>query len=435
MTSEIAVAIAITVPRLGWSMEEGTFVAWLRRDGDLIKPGEFLFSLESEKATEEIETLDGGILCIPPDAPKPGDKVQVGQLLGYLLAEGENAPVTRKEQATAAATVEAAPPASPSVRRLAQGLAVDIAQVSGSGTAGRITEDDVRRRSQPAAASSGPGFSGRPKLAISPRARRAARALGVDWSRLHGSGRSGRIRERDVQAAAAMGKAGGRLLPLTTIRRTIAARMVAGVTQAAPVTLTTRVDATNLVNLRHQFKTAAAPDGVPSYTDLMVKLAAAALTQHPLLQAQWRDDGLFIPDRIDIAIAVQTDTGLLVPVVRQADQRTLRQVAAQTRGLITLARAGRLGTDQMRDATFTITNLGAFGIDAFTPIIHLPQSSVLGVGRIAREPAVLDDRIVPRDTVTLSLTFDHRILDGAPAAAFLATLRGCVEQPAPWLMP
>jgi pyruvate dehydrogenase E2 component (dihydrolipoamide acetyltransferase) len=435
MTSEIAVAIAITVPRLGWSMEEGTFVAWLRRNGDLIKPGEFLFSLESEKATEEIETLDGGILCIPPDAPKPGDKVQVGQLLGYLLAEGENAPVARKEQAIAAASMQTAPPANPSVRRLAQSLAVDIAQVSGSGTAGRITEDDVRRRSQPAAAGSGPGLSAGPKPAISPRARRAARALGVDWSRLQGSGRSGRIRERDVQAAAAVGKAGGRLLPLTSIRRTIAARMVAGVTQAAPVTLTTRVDATNLVNLRQQFKTAASPDGVPSYTDLMVKLAAAALTQHPLLQAQWRDDGLFVPDRIDIAFAVQTDAGLLVPVVRQADQRTLRQVAAQTRELIALARAGRLDTDQMRDATFTITNLGAFGIDAFTPIIHLPQSAVLGVGRIAREPAVQDDRVVPRDTLTLSLTFDHRIVDGAPAAAFLATLRGCVEQPAPWLMP
>jgi pyruvate dehydrogenase E2 component (dihydrolipoamide acetyltransferase) len=240
-----------------------------------------------------------------------------------------------------------------------------------------------------------------------------------------------------VRAAAAGGKSSGRLLPHTSVRRTIAARMVAAVTQAAPVTLTTKADATNLVNLRNQFKAAAgsADDIVPTYTDLVVKLTAAALRQHPLLQAQWREEGLFVPDRIDIAFAVQTEKGLLVPVVRAADQRTLRQIAAESRELVTRAREGRLTADQMRDATFTITNLGPFGIDAFTPIIHLPQCAVLGVGRIVREPAVQHDKIAPRDNLTLSLTFDHRILDGAPAAAFLATLRGGIEQPAPWLMP
>jgi pyruvate dehydrogenase E2 component (dihydrolipoamide acetyltransferase) len=283
----------------------------------------------------------------------------------------------------------------------------------------------------------------RQKRAVSPRARRVARELGIDCASLTGSGRNGRIRERDVRAALLTlpsppegrgEQAEGQLIPHTSIRRTIAARMVAGVTQAAPVTLTTRLDATNLVALRHQFKAAGAGEVVPMYTDLIVKLTAAALRSHPLLQAQWRDDGLFVPNRIDIALAVDTEAGLLVPVLRSVDQLTPRQVAAQSRELIELARAGRLIAEQMRDATFTVTNLGAFGIDAFTPIIHLPQCAVLGVGRIVREPAVRGEQIVPCDLLTLSLTFDHRVIDGAPAALFLQTLRGCVENPAPWLI-
>ncbi len=208
--------------------------------------------------------------------------------------------------------------------------------------------------------------------------------------------------------------------------------MVAGVTQAAPVTLTTKLDATNLVELRKQFK--AAGDFVPSYTDLLVKLTAIALRQHPMMQAQWRDDGLFVPECIDIALAVDTEAGLLVPVLRGADRLTLREVTAQSRELLEQARAGRLAAEQMRDATFTITNLGGFGIDAFTPILHLPQCAVLGVGRIVREPAVHGDRVVPRDMLTLSLTFDHRVVDGAPAARFLQTLRGCLENLGPWLI-
>jgi pyruvate dehydrogenase E2 component (dihydrolipoamide acetyltransferase) len=261
-----------------------------------------------------------------------------------------------------------------------------------------------------------------------------ARELGVAWQGLRGSGRHGRIRERDVRAQSS--GAGGRLIPHTPTRRTIAARMVAGVTLAAPVTLTTKADATNLVNIREQFRAASADDAlVPSYTDLLVKLTAAALRQHPLLQAQWRDDGLFVPERIDIAIAVDTDAGLLVPVVRGADRLTLREVTACCRELVSAARAGKLTAEQMRDATFTISNLGSLGIDAFTPIIHLPQCAVLGVGRIVREPAVVGDAIVPRDRMTLSLTFDHRVVDGAPAARFLDTLRRAIEAPVPLLLP
>ena len=239
-----------------------------------------------------------------------------------------------------------------------------------------------------------------------------------------------------AMCAAAGARPDGHLIPHTTIRRTIAARMVAGFTEAAPVTLTAKIDATNLVGLRAQFKTAASQknDLVPSYTDVIVKLTAAALRQHPLLQAQWREDGLFVPERIDMAVAVDTEAGLLVPVLRAVDRLTLRQIAARSRELIEQARAGRLAADDMRDATFTVSNLGNFGIDSFTPIIHLPQCAVLGIGRIVREPAVRGDRIIPCDMLTLSLTFDHRVVDGAPTARFLQTLRSYLENPAAWLI-
>src|SRR5262249_42180876 len=145
---------------------------------------------------------------------------------------------------------------------------------------------------------------------------------------------------------------------------------------------------------------------VPSYTDLLVKLTALALREHPGLQTQWRKEGLFTPARVHIAIAVETDAGLLVPVLRDADRLALAEIAAQSRQLIVDARAGRLTSEQMHGATFTITNLGMFGVDAFTPLLHLPQSAILGVGSIQRRPAVVNDQVVPRDLMTLSLTFD-----------------------------
>jgi pyruvate dehydrogenase E2 component (dihydrolipoamide acetyltransferase) len=384
------VAIDINVPRLGWSLDEGTFLEWRKRDGDSIKPGDVLFVLESDKAAEEIAALDAGILRLLPGGPKPGDIVKVSQVIGYLVAEGEAIPT---EVMTRPASV-----------KTAAGVAAPISAPS-----------RVARRTH---------------AAISPRARRLAGELGIDWSGLAGSGRNGRIRERDIQTVASGQARAGRLIPHTNVRRTIAARMAAGATQSAPVTLTTQVDAGNLVDLHNQLKTAAtADDIVPSYTDLIIKLTAVALRQHPLLQAQWRDDGLFVPHRLDIAIGVDADAGLLAPVIRDVDRLTLCQVAVASRDLIRRARAGQLAAEEVRDATFTVTNLGGLGIDAFTPIIQLPQSAVLGIGRIARQPAVVDDQIVPRPMLTLSLTCDHRVVDGAPAARFLATLRGCLEQP------
>lgn len=262
-----------------------------------------------------------------------------------------------------------------------------------------------------------------------------AKELGIDWKSLAGSGKSGRIRERDVRAAAEhpQPESGGTRIPISSRRRTIAARMTASSQQTAPVTLTTRADATNLVNLRTQFKTAGG-DVVPSYADILVKLTAAVLQQHPHMAARREESHLVLPDAGHIGIAVDTDEGLVVPVIRDVPALSLLQLAARSRELIESARQNKFQANDLQGGVFTITNLGAFGIDAFTPIINLPETAILGVGGIRREPAVVDNQIVPRDQVTLSLTFDHRIVDGAPAARFLQAIRLAVENPSAWLL-
>jgi pyruvate dehydrogenase E2 component (dihydrolipoamide acetyltransferase) len=200
----------------------------------------------------------------------------------------------------------------------------------------------------------------------------------------------------------------------------------------APVTLTSCVDATNLVNLREQFRVAGS-EPVPSYTDFFLKFVAVALAKHPLLGSRWTDTGIVPAASIDIGIAVDTDAGLLVPVLRHVPALGLRQIATRARAVIGRAQRGQLTAREISGACFTITNLGAFGIDAFTPIINPPECAILGIGRIERKPVMDGDRVVGRERVTLSLTFDHRIVDGAPAARFLQTLAACVENPAPWV--
>jgi pyruvate dehydrogenase E2 component (dihydrolipoamide acetyltransferase) len=439
-------AIEITIPRLGWSMEEGIFVGWTKQDGDAVKAGDVLFSLEGDKAIQEIECLDAGILRIPTTTPQPGATVKVGVVVGYVVQPGET--MTNDDGGTVAAstaivtTPDTASPASPAVRRLAREVGVELQLVAGSGPGGRVTEPDVRgfvEKTSNASARQEPRPPGFKATTSSPRARRIARELGVDWKQLRGSGSTGRVRERDVRAAAPDGQraTAPTRLPISPLRRQIAERMRISVQTTVPVTLTSTADATNLVNLRQQFQAAAttADDLVPSFTDFLVKLTAAALQQQPLLNSQWTDDAIVLHNEIHIGVAVDSNAGLLVPVLRNVPTLSLRQLAVQSRDLITRARQRQLRPDELQGGTFTVTNLGAFGIDAFTPVINPPQCAVLGIGRIAKRPAVVMDQVVPRDLVTLSLTFDHRILDGAPAARFLQSLVTMVENPGPWLMP
>jgi pyruvate dehydrogenase E2 component (dihydrolipoamide acetyltransferase) len=379
-------AIEIRVPRLGWNMEEGVFLGWLKRDGEAVRPGEPLFTLEGDKAVQEIEATDAGILCVAEGAPAKGDGVLVGALLGYLRGENEARPTAPAPAVVrAAATTPVATPAAAPV----------------------VVSAPARR-----------------ERAVTPRARRAARQLGVDLGQAIGTGRNGRVRERDVTALAAA--------PSAT-RQRIAERMVHSLRSTAPVTLTTTADATELVVLRRRMKTDAGP--VASVTDLFVKLAAVALQAHPSLNARWDGDRAVSSAAVHVGVAVDTDAGLLVPVIRDVPALSLAELAGRSRDLIDRARTRRLRADEMQGGTFTVTNLGAYGIDAFTPIINWPECAILGVGRIRAQPAVVAGRIVARDLVALSLTFDHRALDGAAAARFLQTLAGHIETPAAALRP
>jgi pyruvate dehydrogenase E2 component (dihydrolipoamide acetyltransferase) len=330
--------IEITVPRLGWSMEEGTFAGWLKQNGDHVTAGEPLFAMESDKVTMDVESLDNGILYVAPDAPEPGAVVVVGQRLGFLLAPGEPAP-----------------------------------------------DAPIRERPTP----------------VTPRARRVAAELGVDTAQLRGSGRGGRIREVDVRAAGAV--------PITALRRTIARRMMESRQNTAPVTLTSRADATALVALRNQWKLAPGPGPAPSYTDILAKLVAIVLESHPALGG--------LSGKAHIGIAVDTPEGLLVPVLRDVAASSLADLARRSRELIEAARAHRLRAEDLAGGTFSIT-----------PIINFPEAAVLGVGAIRKEPVVLESgELAVREQMTLSLTFDHRVVDGAPAARFLQALVRLIE--------
>jgi len=401
-------AIEITIPRLGWSMDEGVFVGWLKHDGEPVRAGDPLFSLEGEKATQDVEAIDDGTLSIPSNAPVAGAKVVVGAVIGYLLRAGESAP---------RGLVATEHPFEPTISH---------SQPSQSGS--RVA-----------------------RLSSSPLARRLAREHGIDWTQLRGSGITGRIRKVDVleavrarqrQVQPQLSRSDGaaapvRLLPVSPTRRTIAERMTESCRTTAPVTLSTTVNATNLVGLRRQFQ-AAEPDGVevPSFTDFVVKLTAIALRDHPLLNARWGDGDtpIIVSGEAHIGIAVDTEAGLLVPVIHGAAELGIRAVASRSRELIRRARERQLRPADMQGGTFTITNLGAFGIEMFTPIINLPECAILGIGKIERRPVMEGDKVVGQEQMCLSLTFDHRIVDGAPAARFLQQLTRLIENPSPWLM-
>jgi pyruvate dehydrogenase E2 component (dihydrolipoamide acetyltransferase) len=432
----------VTIPRLGWSMDEGVFAGWIKQDGDRVEPGEPLYRLESEKVTQDIESLDRGILCIPADGPREGDTVAVGAVIGFLLEPGEVLEVP---------AASGGPP--PAEERLSKDGGGERGGVSPSVLVGRIANPSHSagtgglgpRRSGEGRCSPAPGPARRRHPVISPRARRVAAELGVDWSGLAGSGRTGRIRERDIRAAASLaappappapvpGDNESDLISITPLRKTIAVRTLHSLHTTAPVTLHTSVDASNLVNLRRQFSAAKSRE-VPSVTAFLVKLTALALRLHPQLNSRWTDAGIVCSRAVHIGVAVDTEAGIVVPVLRDVPDLPLTQVASRLRELAESARRRTLSIADLQGATFTVTNLGGFGVDTFTPIINHPECAVLGVGRLVRQPVVGEkNRVVVRDRLSLSLTFDHRIVDGAPAARFLQELSRIIENPGPWLM-
>ena len=447
-------SLEITIPRLGWSMEEGIFAGWLKKDGDVIRRGDALFELEGEKALQEVEALDDGVLRLMADGPQLGTVLKVGAVVGYLVADGAalaQTPSDSNVASNAIKPVEKAPAmdinsmstgGSPSVRRLARELGVDLNRVTGTGSRDRITDDDVRataRRESEQRPTINSALAA--EIIATPRARRAAKTAGIELSSMQGTGRNGRIRERDVvsqsnAAAPSATRAGGQRISLSGRRRVIAERLADSHRQTVPVTLTSQVDATNLVSLRQQFK-AAGETLIPAIHDIIAKLVAGCLRQELRLAGRWDGDAIVLPydNEIHIGLAVDTPEGLIVPVLRNVVNETLLSLAAESSRIIRKSRAGRLSGAEMQGAVFTITNLGSFGIDTFTPVINLPETAILGLGAIRKLAVVAsDDRIEVRPMMTLSLTFDHRAIDGAPAAKFLQSLVAAIENPAARLL-
>jgi pyruvate dehydrogenase E2 component (dihydrolipoamide acetyltransferase) len=418
----------------------------LKSEGDFVKRGDALFELEGEKATQEIEAVDEGVLRIPLTGPKPGSIHKVGAIIGYLVGANDSIPALANplQQVNIEAINEAdSIVASPSVRQLARKVGVQLSQVKGTGPRGRILQEDVHQaKSILSENAQEPVISHVSKMSsqqvASPRARRLATSLGIDWRLLIGSGAGGRVRECDVKNAStnlpspitAAGKA--QRIPISKKRRLIAQRLIASMQLTVPVTLTTKADATNLVNLRNQFKSTNGTHPIPSFQDIITKLVAEVLKQHMFLAGRWDEDAIVLPahHELHIGMAVDTEDGLLVPVIRNVAGLNLRDVAAQSKILVQQAREGKITAAQMQGGVFTITNLGAFGIDSFTPVINYPEAAILGLGAIRKEPVFLDDgQVVAQLQLALSLTFDHRIVDGAPAARFLQSLVSAIANP------
>jgi pyruvate dehydrogenase E2 component (dihydrolipoamide acetyltransferase) len=451
--------IEVLLPRLGWTMEEGTFVEWLKSDGDVVAPGDVLFTVESDKSLNEVESFDAGVLRIPAGSPaQPGARVPVGAVLAYIVGEGERLPTAddgRRTTDDGRQTTDDGRQTtddvrrsriSPRARRVAQELGVEWSGLRGSGSSGRIVERDVRAAAQTAAGRSLASLgTGSPTANASPLARKRAAELGVDLAVLSQKLGSKRIDRADVERAAseatpavqapAVSQAENRT-PLSNMRRVIAERMATTMRTVAPVTLTTHVDASELVRLRAQLK-ADATAQVPTINDLLMRIAAQALTEHPVMNARFDGDAIVNQAAVHIGLAVDTERGLLVVVLRDVQDKTLGQIVSGTTQLIERARAGRSAPDELRGGTFTITNLGMYEIDAFTPIVNLPECAILGVGRIAPQQVVIDaaaEKVAIRQMMTLSLTFDHRLVDGAPAARFLQRIKRLIEQPYLWLV-
>lgn len=450
-------AIEIVMPKLGWTMEEGVLDQWVKSDGEQVRAGDIIFVVESDKALQEIEAFDSGILRIPPDAPPVGSTVKIGELLAYLVQPGEAPPFELKaaEEAPAASTStqppgtpasegqtvstkqrrpsrKGGPAASPRAKRIAAELNIDWMSLTGSGRGGRIVERDVR-----AAAAKAPAEDEK-DLWITPVARRVALAAGLDLDELATRFAGARITRADVEKLVGERQAvpEDRRSAMTNVQRVTRDHMVESARTVAPVTLSSEVDATELLQLRRKLKADGA-DIVPAYTDLLAKLVAKALREHPALNASIEGDDVILRGAINIAVAVDTERGLLAPVLRNADLLSLLELTTASAELVDLARGGALKPEHLGEASFTISNLGMYDIDAFTPIISLPQAAVLGIGRIRPRQVVIDaeaERSAVRHMMTLSLTFDHRLVDGAPAARFLQRVKQYVETPYLWLV-
>ena len=463
-------ASEIVLPQWGMEMQDGTIVRWLKQEGDTVAEGEPIVEVETAKLQTELESTASGILS--RIVAQEGQIVPIRGVLCVISEPGEvvetpSAPAAAAASATSAPATQAAPAANgagsgalgvqvvPAARRLARERGIDLAQVRGSGPNGRIVLADVEAALQAPPASAADG-SGEPagRVPVVPAARRLARENDIDLATVTGSGPQGRILIEDVEAAilrqaqdertdapaavAAAPSADG-VVPLTGIRGAVATRMLQSIQTTAQVTLTTEAVVTEAMQLRRGLSRHHSDEAGGNIGPLpvVVKATAEALKRHPRMNAieNTGTDGtaqVQMLSEINIGLAVALDEGLVTPVIRGADGKSVAQLAAENRDLAARTREGRTRPEEITGGTFTITNLGANEIDGFTPIINPPQVGILGVGRVVEKPVIANGEIAKGETMYLSLTFDHRVIDGAPAAEFLQTVKRLLEDP--WWM-
>lgn len=446
----------VLVPKLGLTMETGVIEEWLVTAGTPVKPGDPILRLGTDKVNVDVEAEGEGRFHPVVDE---GADLPPGALIGWLLAEGEDVPsgsaASPASGAAAGAAAGAAPTAtspdtvvaaepgaltpptnggrifsSPNARRIARERGVDIATVHGTGPNGRIVAADVLSAGTSAGATPAPESS-----VASPLVRRAAAEAGVDIRSVAASGPGGKVLRSDIVAAAQRRPAGDQpatgepaapleVIPLTGMRGVIASRMHASLQEMAQLTLGAEASMDAAVALRAQLKDqwTAAGIPVPTITDLIVRAAALALIDHPRLNATVHHDHIAVHSDINVGVAVALEEGLIVPVVRNADRLPLSGIAMESRRLAQQARSGRPALADLEGGTFTVSTLGSYGIDFFTPVVTPGQVAILGVGRLRDSVRWEGATPVQTKVLTLSLTFDHRAVDGAPAAEYLRSV-------------
>jgi pyruvate dehydrogenase E2 component (dihydrolipoamide acetyltransferase) len=423
-------AVEVKLPRLGQGMEAGTIVRWLKSEGDAVSKGEPLYELDTDKVTQEVEAeADGVLLKIVVSE----GEVDVGTTVAVIGAEGEEvsveapAPAAPSEGEKTEAAEKAEQPRAPEAG--AEQPSDKLSQGNGGATEAAVEE---RTRAEPAE-------GGRVKA--SPLARRIARERGIDLVSLTGTGPEGRIVAEDVERAAAApttapGAVAGapagevEVVELTSIRRTIARRLTEA-WQAPVFQLTVHADASELVATRERMVELLAEGGVkPTVNDVLTRVVAAALMRHRPVNAHFVENEIRRFAAAHVGIAVATPNGLVVPVIRDADRRSVSEIATVRADLVSRARDGKLQLHDLEDGTFTISNLGMYGIDEFVAVLNPPQVAILAVGAIGERALVVEGELEIVPTITLTLTCDHRAIDGSEGAEFLRTLKAFAEAPA-----
>jgi pyruvate dehydrogenase E2 component (dihydrolipoamide acetyltransferase) len=422
----------VTMPRLSDTMEEGTIASWLKKPGEQVSKGDVLAQIETDKATMDLTAFEAGTLqeILAPE----GTTVAIGK------------PVARIGSGAAPSGQRSAPPppqSAPSRLEATPPAAEETDSVTPETPEAR---ENVAEAPEPSGDTNG-------KVRASPMARHIASEHGLDLSGIAGSGPQGRVTRADVEAALQAGPApsteaqapptqeaprqpapptqdGEERVSLSQMRRTIARRMAESTRTVPHFYLTTTVDATELGNLRKQINEQTADAGVKlTFNDLIVKGAALAIRQVPEVNVSFAEDSLVRHSHVHVGIAVATDRGLIVPVLRDADQKSVGQIGRETRDLAERANSGKLQPPDYSGGTFTVSNLGMFGVEQFQAVINPPESAILAVGAITREPAEYQGEIALRDRLRLTLSVDHRALDGAIGARYLQALKALLEKP------